>query len=112
QVIQYERLQREPLHEIRRHRQMTPIYKDVERQAKFSENPNPFNYLWSYQEPVVRLALGYVPEADQPGMPGERLQLREHPLGPGLQIDPADHANDRRIRIREGEEPPRLLERL
>ena len=51
-----------------------------------------------------------MPHADELRMGRKRLQLCDRVVR--LQIDPADHAGDERMRVGQLEQPARLLERL
>ena len=110
EVIEHESLPGKTLRELRRRRQMATIHKDVVGQPELLEQRDAAAERGAEHEAIVRLALDDVPDADQLLMISKQFELL--PRIRRLQIDPADDAGDRGVRVSEREQPARLVERL
>jgi hypothetical protein len=109
-VIEDEGLTLAPRDEFRGDRQVTRINQDVVGQTEFFELRDPTAEVIAQEKSIVRLSLHDVPDTYK-----FRVRRKALQLGPDvvrLQINPADHAGDARVLVRELQQPACFFQRL
>ena len=89
---------------------MFRVNQNVVSEIELFERGNSPQKLWLQQEPVVRLTLHDVADADQFGISSQGFQLRPNVRRP--QVSPADHAENRRRALRQLKKPTCLFQCL
>jgi hypothetical protein len=110
EMVEHESLAGKALREFCGSREMTTIHKDVVGQPELFEQRDAAAERRAEHEAIVRFALDDMPDADKLLMIGKQLEPR--PRIRRLQIDPADDADDRRVRVGKRQQPARFVERL